>query len=195
MTPVMTPICQCGCGESLPEGSTRQYKRGHSPKAKAANPETGFVETPIDESDIGELFSIDEAARLTPDDPEPKSEPEFKPKATIKITAAVRKDVEGKVAFAMALSGQMWAMVDTTCATVYLEQTPEIAKKLTPILCQSPDVVKWLTKSSNFVLWVDLAMAMWPVLAIVFAHHIAKTVTGEASQNGQRVEPNAYVVS
>lgn len=192
----MAPICQCGCGESLPEGSTRQYKRGH--KERVTNPasESGFTETPIvDESELAELFSIDEAARLTPDDPEPKTEPEFKPKATIKITAAVRKDVEGKVAFAMALSGQMWAMVDTVCATVYLEQTPEIAKKLTPILCQSPDVVKWLTKSSNFVLWVDLAMAMWPVLAIVFAHHIAKTVTGEASQNGQRVAPNAYVVS
>lgn len=195
MTPVMTPICQCGCGESLPEGSTRQYKRGH--KARVTNPETetGFVETPIvDESELAELFSIDEAARLTPDDPEPRSEPEFKAKTTIKITAAVKRDVEGKLAFALGLSGQLWAMADTVCATAYLEAAPDIAKKLTPIVCQSPDVVKWLTKSSNFILWIDLFMAVYPVLTIVFAHHIAKTITGDASQNGQRLAPTDYVV-
>lgn len=193
----MAPICQCGCGESLPEGSTREYKRGH--RNRVPNPVAGtdFAEVPLDENmePITELFTIDEAARLTPDDPEPKTEPEFKPKTVIKVTASVRRDVEGKLAFAMALSGQMWAMVDTVCATAYLEQTPEIAKKLTPIVCQSPDVVKWLTKSSNFILWIDLFMAMYPVLQIVFAHHVAKTITGEASQNGKRVEPNAYVVS
>lgn len=194
MTPVMTPICQCGCGESLPEGSTRQYKRGH--RNRVANPEqeTGFTETPIDESELAELFTIDDAAAVTPDDPEPKSEPEFKPKTVIKVTAAVRRDVEGKLAFALGLSGQMWAMVDTVCATAYLEAAPDIAKKLTPIVCQSPDVVKWLTKSSNFILWVDLFMACYPVLTIVFAHHIAKTITGDASQNGQRLAPTDYVV-
>ena len=103
------PICQCGCGESLPEGSTRQYKRGHRNRVEnlAGDSGNGFVEInpgePVSES---ELFSLDEAARVTPDDPEPKTEPEFKPKTAIKITASIRRDVEGKLAFAFALSGQ-----------------------------------------------------------------------------------------
>ena len=189
------PICQCGCGESLPEGSTRQYKRGH--RNRVQNPD-GFVEInpgePGNETEPDQPLTLDDLARVTPDDPEPKTEPEFKPKTVIKITAGVRRDVEGKLTFAMALSGQMWAMVDPVCSSVYMEQAPEIAKKLTPIICQSPDVVKWLTKSSNFILWVDLFMAVWPVLTIVFAHHIAKTISADMTQNGQRVTPNDYVV-
>lgn len=192
----MANICQCGCGESLPEGSTRQYKRGH--KDRVTNPvtDTGFVETPIDESELDTLFSLDDAAAQTPDDPEPKTEPEFKPKSTLKITAALRRDVEGKLAFAFALSGQMWVMADPTCGSAFLNQSPEIAKKLTPIVCQSPDVVRWLTKSSNFMLWVDLFMVCLPVVQIIIAHHIFHTVaTDVVNANGQRVTPNKYVVS
>ena len=193
----MANICQCGCGESLPEGSTRQYKRGH--KARVDNPETAFTETaPVEDGDEpAEPLSIDDAANLTPNDPEPSDLPEFKVKApAIKVTAGVRRDVEGKLAFAFALSGQMWAMADPVCGAVFLNQTPEIAKKLTPIVCQSPDVVKWLTKSSNFVLWVDLFMACWPVVQIVFAHHVAKSIGEQLSTpNGQHPAQNEYVVS
>ena len=191
----MANICQCGCGESLPENSTRQYKRGH--KARLDNPAEGFQETPVGQDGEPQEFvplSIDEVAQQTPDDPEPKEQPEVRTRATLKVTAALRRDVEGKLAFCLALSGQMWSLADPICGGAYLEQSPEIARKLTPIVCQSPEVVKWLTKSGNFVLWLDLFMACWPVVQIVFAHHIAKSLAVDVASNGQRPAPNDYVV-
>lgn len=200
----MAPICQCGCGESLPENSTRAYKRGHKP-GKDGQPVNEFTDTPpVSEPDNGEpaqpgeFLTIDQAAEQTPDDPEPADQQEApKPKTpAIRITAALRRDVEGKLAFIMGLSGQMWAMGDPVCGAVFLTQTPEIAKKLTPIVCQSPDVVKWLTKTSNFTLWIDLFMACLPVMQMIFAHHIAKSVVADMAQqqNGQSRAPNDYVV-
>lgn len=198
----MANVCGCGCGELLPEGSTRQYKRGH--KSRVTNPET-FTETPVEESpeeDSGEFtdaapgpLTIEDAARLTPDDAEPREAPEFKPKTVLRVTAAMRRDIEGKLAFGLAMSGQLWATLDPVCAGVFLEISPNVAKKLTPIVCQSPEVVKWLTKTGNFMLWVDLFMALMPLLQIVFAHHIVKTITNDlVSQNGNRPAPSEYVV-
>lgn len=190
----MANACRCGCGEFLPEGSTREYKRGH--KVRADNPGIGFDDATDNDEPTPEVFTIEDAARLTPNDPEPKDRPEDKPKATLKITAALKRDVEGKLAFAMGLGGQVWIMADPVCGSVFMEQTPEIAKRLTPIVCQSPDVVKWLTKSGNYVMWLELFMAMWPVLTMVFAHHIAKTVMlAPESANGHNATvPNEYVV-
>lgn len=194
----MANICQCGCGQELPEGSTRAFKRGH--KNKVDNLETGFTETTLESAAESveplEPLTLENAARDTPDDPEPADQPTVRVKApAVRITAALRKDVEGKLAFMFALSGQMWAMGDPICGGVFLEQSPEIAKKLTPIICQSPEVVRWLTKSGNFVLYVDLFMACWPVVQIAFAHHIAKSVAeNQANPNGQARQPNDYVV-
>jgi len=205
----MANICQCGCGQELPENSTRQYKRGHKAKldkidsyiAPDASIDADY--TYLDEGETGPEvppLSIEDVAALVPDDPEPSDRPETKPpkeETVVKITAAVRRDVEGKIAFVFGMSGQLWAMADPVCGNAFLSNSPEIAKKLTPIICQSPDVVKWLTKSSNFILWIDLFMAMWPVAQMIFMHHIAKTIADDiASQNGQaqHVPPNAYVV-
>lgn len=193
----MANVCACGCGELLPEGSTRQYKRGH--KQRVTNPELGFTDAPPPEGaeTPDEVFTIEDAARETPNDPEPKDQAEYKPKTPLKVTAALKRDVEGKLAFAMSLGGQVWMMADPVCGTAFMDHTPDIAKKLTPIVCQSPDIVKWLTKSGSYVMWLDLFMACWPVLTIIFAHHIAKTIATDlgASANGYGATmPNEYVV-
>jgi hypothetical protein len=186
----MAPICQCGCGESLPEGSTRQFKRGH--KDRAANPvaEDGFTEVEPGEA----LFTIEDAAQAIPDDPEPADVPEFRPKTTIKVTAAVRRDVEGMLAFAFGMSGQMWSMIDPVCGGQALELGPNLAKKYTPIVCQSPSAVKFLTKSGKFALYIDAAVATWPLVQVVVAHHLTKSVAVGANGQGSPV-PNDYVVT
>jgi hypothetical protein len=182
----------------LPEESTRQYKRGHRQRAESLA--TGDITDQADEpytavdEDTGEPFTIDDAAKATPDDPEPKDRAEDKPKTQLKVTAALKRDVEGKLAFAMALGGQVWVMADPVCGSAFIDQTPEIAKKLTPIVCQSPDIVKWLTKSSSYILWVDLFMACWPVLQIIFAHHIARTIQRESANGYNATMPNDFVV-
>lgn len=184
-------VCQCGCGELLPEGSTRQYKRGH--KARVENPDTVFTE---ETEDTEEPFTIDDAARETPNDPPPRDQAEFKaPKSHVRVTAAMKRDIEGKIAFGLMVTGQMWSMTDPVCGNAFLEVSPDAARDLTPILCQSPEVVRFLTKSGNYMLWVKLVMTLAPVFQVVFAHHIAKRIGMDYIPNGYAPTPDSeYVV-
>lgn len=172
----MASACECGCGELLPEGSIRRFKRGHKQRLETTDVFDNVETEPDTQSGDLNNLTIDDVAKAVPDDPEPKDQPEYKPRSQVKITAALRRDVEGKLGFIMVLSGSMWVMADPICGTAFVDHAPEIAKKLTPIICQSPDVVKWLTRSGKYVLWLDLVMACWPVLQMIFAHHIAKTI-------------------
>jgi hypothetical protein len=202
------PECQCGCGEFLPSGSTRNYKRGHKPSNGQGAPrnlyaiptqappqpeggewqtvDTGFPAqgdweglqgTPLEE----ERLTLQTAASLTPDDAPPSDfgKP-IKPKFT--VTKKVRDDVEGKTLFYLSMSTAMLTPLDPICFGAVQNQAPAIASKLTPILCQSPEVVKWMTKAGNFALWVDLAMAMWPVVQAIIAHHITKTIARQGER-------------
>lgn len=184
----MANVCACGCGEFLPEGSTRQYKRGHKMRAETGT--DGF-----DEISTDDVLTIDGAAERVPDDPEPR-ETEIKPRMPHRVTAAVRRDIEGKLALGFGLLGQTWMMADPLCGKVLVDIGPDMAKRYTPLLCQSPEVVKWLTRSGNFMLWIDALMATAPLIQMVFAHHIARTINVEmmyGSQNGGPV-PSEYVV-
>jgi hypothetical protein len=176
----------------LPDGSTRQYKRGH--KVRAENPDTVFTEET--EEGTGGSFTLDDAARETPDDPPPKDQPEFKPpKSHVRVTAAMKRDIEGKVAFGLMVTGQIWSMTDPVCGGAFLEVSPNAAKDLTPILCQSPDVVRFLTKTGNYILWLNLMMTLAPVFQVIFAHHIAKRVGMDYIPNGYAPIPDSdYVV-
>jgi len=184
----------------LPEGSTRQYKRGH--KNRVTEPGSGqFTPEPAIPNDSeyfteSEVYDLEAAIADTPPDPEPKEEPEFKVKTAIRITASVRRDVEGKLAFVLLMTGQGLSMPDPVCGSALAENSGEIAKKLTPIICQSPELVKWFTRSGKFILWVDLLMAMWPVLQVVYMHHVAHAFPAmEQSGNGQGpASPDMYVV-
>jgi hypothetical protein len=192
----MANMCKCGCGEFLPEGSNREFKRGH--KARLENPDTVFSDqSDMDENSTAVPFTIDDAARDTPDDPEPKDQPEYKPKTQVRLTSAIRKDIEGKLALFFAVSGESWSMVDPLCGQVLVDNGPNMAKKYTPLLCQSPEVVKWMTKRGNFILWIDALVATGPLLKMAAAHHIMRTVTVEAmyaGANGQGPVVNEYVV-
>lgn len=193
----MANVCACGCGELLPEGSTRQYKRGH--KNRAENPDTGFTETPLtEEAETPGFATIEDAARLTPDDPEPRDvRAEDKPKVVIKITPSIRRDIEGKLALGFGMLGSAWSMIDPLCGPVLVDIGPQIAKAYTPLLLQSPEVVRFMTKSGNFMLWVNALMATIPLIQMFAAHHILHTVSREmmANQNGYAPTPQSeYVV-
>jgi hypothetical protein len=185
----MANPCQCGCGELLPEGSTRQFKRGH--KANPGGiPNEGFSEISADD-----VLTIDDVAASTPDDPDPV-DTETKPKITHRVTAAMRKDIEGKLALGFGLIGQSWMMIDPLCGKMMVDTGPDMAKAYTPLLCQSPEVVKWLTKSGNWMLWVNAVMATAPLLQMIFAHHLARTITVDrlSTPNGYVSNPEDYVV-
>lgn len=177
----MANECACGCGGLLPEGSTRQYKRNH----KARQADAGFydVEDYAETPDV-EALTLDQAAAMTPDDPEPRDAQPVKVKTTVRVTASVRKDIEGKLALGFLMLGQTWSLADPLCGMALVDAGPAMAKNYMPLICQSPEVVRWMSKGGSFLLWVNALMATWPVIQMVFAHHIAGTIEVVPSVNG-----------
>ena len=178
----MGPVCRCGCGESLPENSVREYKRGH--KARAIKEENLLLAKNDDPfpgvpsiSDEPELKGIFKAAKEIPDDPESATmRKNFKSAPKIKVTQGVRSDVEGKVAFMLIATANAVQLIDPVCGGVLAEQTADIAAKLTPVLCQSSAVVQWFQKGTSLIMYVDLLMVLMPVLATFYSHHISRAV-------------------
>lgn len=202
------PLCKCGCGEGLPTGSSRAYKRGHA-KAHQQSLAKGYVRSlrqeeakpfqpPSEEifNDLGTSWDtipnpFETMSESLPDDPEPDtiardntSSKIIHPEASnIVVTKAVARDIQGKVAFLLSMPASMLQPIDPVCFPVLLEQTPEISAKLTPIICQSPDMVKFFTKGAGFILWLNLAVSVWPVVQVVIAHHLSKRQETDANGN------------
>ena len=213
------PECKCGCGEYLPIGSNREYKRGHKARVNrelADRIESGngvfdgynfqygapYNTEPIDPDafmaapDTG-WESIQHAADNIPNDPDgavwaDANQFQFQPTLPKKLLG----DIEGKIAFMLSTTGMAVGIPDPTCGNAILENTPQIAKALTPIICQSPGVVAWFQKTSNVMLYVNLAMACAPVIVAVMNHHLPSKTT-ETPVNGNMdipVDPNYYGV-
>ena len=179
----MGPECQCGCGELLPEGSLRAYKRGHKRRAiEAENNSIAGVEPYSSESEMktDEESPFNRLSALIENDPESATmRKDFGKKirasaSNFKITTGVRKDVEGKLAFMLLMTSNAVQIADPVCGGVLAQQSGEIAEKLTPILCQSPAVVQWFQKGTSIIMYVDLLMALAPVATTVFAHHFSR---------------------
>jgi hypothetical protein len=114
---------------------------------------------------------------------------EAKPKeAAPKVTPAVRRDIEGKVAFWLLIPAEPWRRVDPYCGQAYLDSIEDIALKATPLLCQSPAVVRWFAKSTTFVQVTELAMACRPVAEAIIAHHVTRRITLDSLGNAVVVE-------
>ncbi len=113
-------------------------------------------------------------------------EPGPRPKMT-RITAAVRTDIDAKISFALEVPGRVWQAKDPLCGGMFVQQRPDISAALTEIVCQSPDLVAWFAGTGGqFMLWMNLAAAMWPVATVVMGHHVYHTMElGEAPQPGQ----------
>lgn len=170
----MGPECACGCGEFLPEGSTREYKRGHRNR--------------------GATFTIDDADIITPKDEEPEDNddsaqpepPVDKPRRT-RMSKRVQKDIEGQLAWGLAMMGTVWALRDQPCGGTLVDSAPNIAEKLAPIMCRSPKVVDFFTKSKGFGFaeYVELVMAFGPLAQMMYAHHFAPKMNPDIPVDAQ----------
>ena len=125
--------CHCGCGEFLPIGSKREYKRGHRQRV-TENYEDKLAEA-LPEGEGNEFWgdspTLEDIAAITPDDPLPFDLKNTKGNAPdIKITKRVRDDVEGKIAFMISVTGSMAAMIDPVCGGAFLANGDAVAGKL-----------------------------------------------------------------
>lgn len=101
-----------------------------------------------------------------------------KSKAAPKITAGVRGDIEAKIGFGVELIGHAWQVRDPLCGGTWLQQTPAIAASFTNWVVRSPQLVEWFTSpaGSGFMLFLDTAAALGPVVSAVMAHHVYHSV-------------------
>jgi hypothetical protein len=219
--PLVTgPPCKCGCGEYLPIGSTREYKRGHKARVNselADQIEQGngvfdgynfqydapYNTEPIDpysfiDEDNAGWETIQDAASSVPNDPEGNlwDDPSKPFQVKLSLPKRVQADIEGKIAFMLSTTGMAVGIPDPFCGNAILQNTPQIAKALTPIICQSPGIVQWFQKTSNIMLYVNLAMACAPVIVAVMNHHLPSRQQ-QMAENGQvniPVDPSYYGV-
>lgn len=195
--PITGPVCQCGCGEPLRPGTSWKYKRGHKNRAEQnnmggrAHSDGPTVEDFADPD--SNWLTLTDAATNTPNDAEPAGQlkPGDKVKPVIRVTKRVRDDIEGKVAMMIMMTSMLLQAKDPICGKALEDNGPNIASKFVPIICKSPELVRWFTKGGNYTAWLDLCMALWPVLTVAFSHHVSHTV-GDPNQNGHR--PNLSVV-
>jgi hypothetical protein len=187
----------------LPPGLREAFEEAHGAPVDPDEDESAADESDLDEADDDDgddgeppPADLDEARERAGRDPEPahlvtrrrgprKRQPASE-QAAPKVTKAVRDDVTGKVAFWLMIPAEPWLRVDPYCGQAYADNIDQIAVKLAPILCLSPDIVRWFTKSTVFVLWTELAMACRPVIEAIIAHHVTRRITLTA--NGEPVE-------
>jgi hypothetical protein len=116
-----------------------------------------------------------------------------RPKAPPRVTAAIRGDIESKISFALEIPGRVWQARDPVCGTVFVEQRPEIAGALTEIVCQSPDLIAWFSgQGGQFMLWLNLAAACWPVATVALAHHVYHSIEAERPTDYQQPDYSRY---
>lgn len=107
----------------------------------------------------------------------------FNPPKGRAVSARVQKDIQAKTALFLLAGGTAWKTRDEFCGGVFVDAIPDVSEKLTAIFCDSPDIVKWFTASGKYMKWLDLAMALQPIVSAVFAHHITHTVTAEGDES------------
>jgi hypothetical protein len=208
------PTCECGCGEGLPIGSTRRFKRGHRQRYEnqRAREITAELRAENNEPAIppaGDAFDglstnwegikdpFESLADTLPDDPDPdetardeKSTPGtpqiITPEGQILVTKKVAQDIQGKIAFLLSMPAAMLTPLDPICFPALQERVPEISARLTPIICQSPDMVTFFCKGTGFILWLSLAVSVWPVVQVIIAHHLTKSIGHD--EHGQPVK-------
>lgn len=103
-----------------------------------------------------------------------RARPAAEPK--MKVTAAIKADVEAKLVLVLGLVGVPWKAADPYCGGQWCDDVESMAKAWAPLLCQSAEVVRFFTRTSTFMLWVAALASMQNVASCVFSHHIAQTV-------------------
>lgn len=158
-------LCACGCGEPLREGAKRSFLRGHKARFDADN--------------IGA-------------DPDPSDGPAKRTYTRRSVSAKVQREIQETIEAYLGVIATGFAVKDPICGSVALDHVPNIAAKAAPLLARNAKIAEYLTKSSNFKEVLDLALAILPLAQVVYAHHMAHTIS-----TGQNEEPvrnyNDYV--
>jgi hypothetical protein len=113
-------------------------------------------------------------------DPKPKRSRKTPSGVTApKVTIAVKKQCRDTLDDLFGLPVMLWKRRDPTCAEKAEEQQDEIVDALLAIIIKRPAWVAALTDLGSSGDMIKMFKALYPLLLVIFAHHVAKTVGGE----------------
>lgn len=123
----------------------------------------------------------DDVPKLAGDEPEVKPDP--KPGGRRKPATSKKRAPQTQVnavateleALMKLLSGA-WTLRDPHCGPVLNQQAHDIAVEVSELLATNATVMRWFEEAVGISGWVSLCKALTPVFAVVYAHHIAKSV-------------------
>lgn len=97
--------------------------------------------------------------------------------STVRVTAAVRRDVAAKLGIPALIIGTIWEARDPYCGGKFQEQRKATCEALADLMCDSPFWLDFMTgPMGGYVKWVKLGSALGPVLAVIIAHHVMHTI-------------------
>lgn len=176
----------------------KREKEGKEPLEFAPPQADAFSELGSNWDSIKDPFQS--LADSLPDDPSPDQEAReqsqgaqiITPTGQIVVTKQVANDIQGKLAFLLSMPSAMLMPLDPICFGALQDRIPAMSASLTPLICQSPDMVKFFTKESGFILWLSFLATAWPVIQTVIAHHLTKSITLDDKGNVKKVDHSQY---
>lgn len=141
------------------------------------DPETGL---------LSDFESEPESEYILDPDPAPKR-PAGGKRSTAKadapkVTAAVRKDARETLEALVDLPVTLWARRDPVCAGVAAEQQDAIVDAFLAMVVKRPAWLAALTDLGSSGDWIRMVKALYPLVMVVMAHHVTRTVQDEEGQ-------------
>ena len=105
--------------------------------------------------------------------------------APVRVSKAVERDIEGKLALMLAVPVGAWELADPYCGGAAAECMPATIKAAVPLICQSPGAVAFFTRGTTWMLWLGLANALRPVGVAVWRHHLSPEAQREREREAR----------
>jgi hypothetical protein len=108
------------------------------------------------------------------------------------VTAAVRKDIRGKLAFMGLMVTSMWQVSDPYCGGAAAGIIPELSEAITDLVVDSADLVAWFTAGGSYMKWLTLATVLQPVTVVIWQHHVSHTIGDTEDEHREQFDPQLY---
>lgn len=106
-----------------------------------------------------------------------------------KVTAGQKRQIQDAVQLMLLTLGGGIAFRDAHCGGAITENASNIAAKAAPLISRNPAWVEWFCGSTGFLDVMGLLIALQPVGASIWGHHVTHTVdTGGGQLDLSRFE-------
>lgn len=132
----------------------------------------------IEDLETPDFFGDMEDGPELPPDPKPKrrSSRAVPSSGAGRVTVAMRKQVDKEVVGMARMLSELWEMRDQHCGRVAVERHEKIAAAFSDWICDHPQWVNSIVDAGQSVKVFRIIQECWPLLVVVYAHHIGKSL-------------------